>query len=401
MKTGFYELDNIVKLNSPQLIVCSSADYVIESFFTNILRNISVDQKVSTLYIDNNLKRDCTESIRKEREILFNNKKHEMEIIPMLMEVTDNTLDDIVSSITMLDRDKIMDNRIVDCVYTQGEIRKLSKNNTIDLIDIIDDEKYIVSYKLFNKEEREKIQEADLLLKSSPLFLKHIESITLNDFKEVCFKYKTSNKTNIIILNDINTIKDSSKLEILKELQELSKKLNITIIIGYNLIKKEIISLECELENIKQKCNYIDTIFLLREGTGEDLNILHIWVIKNKNKTLGKVSLLYLEDYKKCVNIERYIDIECEKNKLKAIEDINMKFFNGIMSPSWYEDIDLWFSKYGFDEQVMVSLFKYCYERCAMHIRYIQKVAKEWAENNIKTPKDLELYIQKKEEENG
>ena len=144
MKTGFYELDNIVKLNSPQLIVCSSADYVIESFFTNILRNISVDQKVSTLYIDNNLKRDCTESIRKEREILFNNKKHEMEIIPMLMEVTDNTLDDIVSSITMLDRDKIMDNRIVDCVYTQGEIRKLSKNNTIDLIDIIDDEKYIV-----------------------------------------------------------------------------------------------------------------------------------------------------------------------------------------------------------------------------------------------------------------
>ena len=36
MKTGFYNLDNIIKLNSPQLIVCSSADNVIETFFTNV-----------------------------------------------------------------------------------------------------------------------------------------------------------------------------------------------------------------------------------------------------------------------------------------------------------------------------------------------------------------------------
>ena len=48
---------------------------------------------------------------------------------------------------------------------------------------------------------------------------------------------------------------------------------------------------------------------------------------------------------------------DCEKNKIKAIEDINMKFFCGIMSSSWYYDIDLCFSKYGFDEQVMISLF--------------------------------------------
>ena len=84
--------------------------------------------------------RDCTENIKKEREIIFENKNHEMEIVPMLMEVSDNTLDDIVSSITMLDRYKIMDNRIAEGVYTKKEIRNLSKNNTVELIDIIDDD---------------------------------------------------------------------------------------------------------------------------------------------------------------------------------------------------------------------------------------------------------------------
>lgn len=305
MKTGYYDLDNIIKLESPQLIVCSSADNVIETFFTNILKNLSVDQKISALYIDNNLKKDCTENIKKEREIIFENKMHEMEILPMLLEVSDNALDDIVSNITMLDRYKLMDNRIAERVLTQEEIKKLSKNNKVELIDIIDGKKYIGTCELFNQEEKDKIKKADLLLKSSPLFLEHTESISLNDFKELCYEYKTSNKVNIILLNNINTIKNSSELEIFNKLQKISKNLKITIIIGYGLIKKEIISFENELENIKQKCNYIDTIFFLKEGTGEDLNILHIWVLKNKNNTLGKVSLLYLDEYKKCINLEK------------------------------------------------------------------------------------------------
>ena len=32
MKTGFKDLDNIIKLRNPQLILCVSADYVIEDF---------------------------------------------------------------------------------------------------------------------------------------------------------------------------------------------------------------------------------------------------------------------------------------------------------------------------------------------------------------------------------
>ncbi len=86
--------------------------------------------------------------------------------------------------------------------------------------------------------------------------------------------------------------------------------------------------------------------------------------------------------------------------RAKAIEDINISFFQGVMSPSWYNDIDLWFKKYGFDEQVMIALFRYCFERSALHRNYIQAVADAWNKSNIKTWADLDLYYQKQEKLN-
>ena len=83
--------------------------------------------------------------------------------------------------------------------------------------------------------------------------------------------------------------------------------------------------------------------------------------------------------------------------RAKAIEDINNSCFQGMMSPSWYNDIDLWFNKYGFDEPVMIALFRYCLERSALHRNYIQAVAEGWHKNNIKTYTDLENYYSKQE----
>ena len=81
--------------------------------------------------------------------------------------------------------------------------------------------------------------------------------------------------------------------------------------------------------------------------------------------------------------------------RAKAIESINNLYFQGIMSPSWYSDIDLWFKKYEFDEQVMVALFDYCFGKSALHKNYVQTVAEAWSKNNIKTYNDLESYYQK------
>ena len=81
----------------------------------------------------------------------------------------------------------------------------------------------------------------------------------------------------------------------------------------------------------------------------------------------------------------------------KAIENINNQFFQGIMSPSWSSDIDLWFKKYKFDEEVMIALFQYCFDRSALHRNYIQTVAEAWAQDKIKTFNDLEQHYEKQE----
>ena len=85
------------------------------------------------------------------------------------------------------------------------------------------------------------------------------------------------------------------------------------------------------------------------------------------------------------------------KSNAKAIEHINNMYFQGIMGPSWYNDIDLWFKKYNFDEQVMIALFDYCYKRSALHRNYIQTVADAWAANKVKTWSDLDKYYEKQE----
>ena len=71
-----------------------------------------------------------------------------------------------------------------------------------------------------------------------------------------------------------------------------------------------------------------------------------------------------------------------------------------MMSPSWYSDIDLWFKKYSFDEEVMNALFRYCFNRSALHRNYIQTVAEAWFQNNIRTFNDLDKYYEKQEKLN-
>ena len=88
------------------------------------------------------------------------------------------------------------------------------------------------------------------------------------------------------------------------------------------------------------------------------------------------------------------------KARAKAIDHINNMYFQGIMGPSWYNDIDLWFKKYNFDEQVMIALFDYCYNRSALHKNYVQTVAEAWGSNNIHTWSDLDSYDQKQEKLN-
>lgn len=76
----------------------------------------------------------------------------------------------------------------------------------------------------------------------------------------------------------------------------------------------------------------------------------------------------------------------------QAISAINDMFFQGLMSETWFADINLLFTKYMFDENVVLSLFNYCYARKALHRKYLFAVADAWAKNNVKTQEDLDRY---------
>ena len=88
------------------------------------------------------------------------------------------------------------------------------------------------------------------------------------------------------------------------------------------------------------------------------------------------------------------------QKRAQAIECINNKYFSGLMPTSWYPDIELWFKKYNFDEEVMIALFGYCFDKSALHRNYIQTVAEAWAKNNIRTFTDLDMYYEKQEKLN-
>lgn len=124
---------------------------------------------------------------------------------------------------------------------------------------------------------------------------------------------------------------------------------------------------------------------ITKKGTG--------YIVNN----IQEIELNKLYSPKLTVSKETVQNMEKDKSRMNAIEAINSMFFQGIMSPSWYSDIDLWFKKYEFDEEVMISLFRYCFEKSALHKNYVKAVADAWHGNNIKTFSDLEEYDENNE----
>jgi DnaD and phage-associated domain len=89
---------------------------------------------------------------------------------------------------------------------------------------------------------------------------------------------------------------------------------------------------------------------------------------------------------------EAALSSERNKRRNSVIRDINNKYFQGVMSPSWYTDIDAWFDKYQFEEDVMFALFEHCYIHKGLAKQYIVKVADNWHSKNIKNSFDLDKY---------
>lgn len=127
---------------------------------------------------------------------------------------------------------------------------------------------------------------------------------------------------------------------------------------------------------------------ITKKGTGfivNNIQEIELHKLYSPNVTLSK---------------EKIEDNAKHQSRAKMIETINNMFFQGIMSPTWYSDIDLWFRKYGFDEDVMLALFRYCFEKSALHKNYITTVAEAWHASNIKTFDELDEYFENQEKMN-
>lgn len=155
------------------------------------------------------------------------------------------------------------------------------------------------------------------------------------------------------------------------KITDLSKKLSLP----FNLIQEAIAYWESQGAITKKTTGYILT-------------------------NLQEKELLALYSPKLTSSPEQLEQTAQSKSRATAIENINNLYFQGVMSPSWYNDIDLWFKKYQFDEQVMISLFNYCFEKSALHRNYVQTVAEAWSKSNIKSFMDLDNYYQKQEKLN-
>lgn len=155
------------------------------------------------------------------------------------------------------------------------------------------------------------------------------------------------------------------------KINDLSKKLNI------------------DFKTIQEGIKYWeDAGVITKKNTG--------YIINN----LQEIELHKLYKPKVALSSESLKQTAQNQYRAKAIENINNLFFQGIMSPSWYSDIDLWFKKYSFDEEVMIALFQYCYNRSALHRNYIQTVAEAWFKSNVKTFSDLDSLFEKQEKLN-
>lgn len=140
------------------------------------------------------------------------------------------------------------------------------------------------------------------------------------------------------------------------------------------------------LKDINESITYLEqNEFIIKKETG--------YIVAN----LQEITLHKLYTPNLTASPEKVADVAKNKARAKVIAHINNTYFQGIMGPSWYNDIDLWFTKYNFDEQVMIALFEYCFSRSALHKKYVQTVAEAWGNNRIQTWNDLDLYYQKQE----
>jgi DnaD/phage-associated family protein len=152
----------------------------------------------------------------------------------------------------------------------------------------------------------------------------------------------------------------------------------------YATMKELSKKLDIDINKVKDSLLYLESIGVISKKENSSSIVLND--LKEKEiKKMYRLKTTSTAD-------EAILSSERNKKRNSIITAINNKFFQGVMPPSWYTDIDAWFDKYGFEEDVMFALFQYCYEHSGLSKNYITKVADSWYSRNIRNSFDLDNY---------
>jgi DnaD/phage-associated family protein len=141
--------------------------------------------------------------------------------------------------------------------------------------------------------------------------------------------------------------------------------------------------LEIDINTVKNALTYLENVGVITRLDNS------ITMVDLKEKEINKIYRI------KATSTPEEAAFSSERNKKRSrtISAINNAFFQGVMSPSWYTDIDAWFDKYKFEEDVMYTLFQHCYDHKGLSKQYIVKVADNWHSKNIRNSFDLDAYF--------
>lgn len=141
--------------------------------------------------------------------------------------------------------------------------------------------------------------------------------------------------------------------------------------------------LEIPEEKVKSALTYLEGIGIISRKENSFI------LVDLKEREINKIYRMKVTSTPE----EATLSSERNKKRNQIISAINNAFFQGVMSPSWYTDIDAWFDKYKFEEDVMYTLFQHCYDHKGLSKQYILKVADSWYNKSIRNSFDLDKYF--------
>lgn len=277
MKTEIEELDKILNLQNPQLILITGIEEIEKKFIIDLATKMALKQNIPTA--------------------LF----HNTEII--------NIKDEISSNYYKIDINKINEQRFSEENLNEQEIKKGKKNGKIDVcIDEINNKKIYLPYYFLNQEQQTKLENGYKKIDNSKLYIQKISAYEVDKFEEKCKILKMDHNIKIILIDELKTI-NSSKTNIFKKLRELSKELNVVIIVANPIILENInlsVPLEKQIEEYELLVKMSDVVLFMKELSEEKQSIVNITVAKNINGNIGKIEALYLKNYIAFVEIIKY-----------------------------------------------------------------------------------------------